>query len=94
MFAEAFTYQLDLNLKDTTCLKVPVDIMNGTQQMPKQNYGNLQNFQDAGTDQLYVHLVQALDKLIPFYQYYFTFYKSNKRLMVLNLMQRLRIYDH
>lgn len=37
MFAEAFTYKLDLNLKDSTALNMPFDIMNGAQQISKQN---------------------------------------------------------
>jgi hypothetical protein len=60
--------------------------------MPKFN-PQLLNFQDSSFDQTYIHLVYALDKLMPFYQYYFTFYKTNKRLVVLNLMQKARIYD-
>jgi hypothetical protein len=34
-----------------------------------------------------------VDKLIPFYRYYFTFYKINKRVLVLDLLQKVRVYD-
>jgi hypothetical protein len=30
MFAESFSYCLDLNLKDSTSVNVPIDIMNGS----------------------------------------------------------------
>lgn len=53
----------------------------------------LKNFQQANIDQLYMQLVSASDKLVPFYRYYFTYYKPNKRLVVLDLLQKLRVYD-
>ena len=41
----------------------------------------------------YIMLVQAIDKLIPFYRYYFFYYLINKKIVVLDLMKKLRIYD-
>ena len=37
MFAEAFSHSFDLNIKDSAALKVPFDILNGSQQMYKKN---------------------------------------------------------
>lgn len=37
MFAEAMTKALDLGLKNTTIIKIPEDIMMGTQQLNKYN---------------------------------------------------------
>ena len=34
-----------------------------------------------------------MPRLIPFWQYYFQFYKANKRLVVLELLTKHRTYD-
>jgi hypothetical protein len=91
MFAEAFSQSLDLNLKDSGTMKVPFDFVNGSQEMYKKN--DLKQYQQSGLEDKYVQMVYAMDKLLPFYQYFFTFYKTNKRLVVLDLMRSLRIYD-
>ena len=69
MFAEAMTKAIDLNLKNTTTIKIPEDIMMGAQQMSKIH--PLKHNQIWDVDNFYTMLVQSCDKLVPFYKYYF-----------------------
>lgn len=90
-FAEAMLNFLEMNTKDTHALVAPFDFITGKQQM---QFGNEQrNFQGSNLDNQYVQLVLSVDKLVPFYRFYFTFYKINKRVLVLDLLQKVRVYD-
>ena len=91
MFAEAMTKAVDLTLKNTTIIQIPEDIMMGTQQLHKQH--PLRGNQISGVDNFYAQLVQSCDKLVPFYKYYFQYYKANKRLVVLDLLSTIQVYD-
>ena len=92
MFAEAYLHCIELNTKDSKGLKVPFDLITGKQQM--MNRSDQRNYQSSNLDTMYFQLVLACDKLLPFYRYYFTFYKINKRVVVLDLLQKLRVYDY
>jgi hypothetical protein len=53
----------------------------------------VQGYQAPEVDSFYRKLVHACDRLVPFYRQYFPFYKMNKRIVVLDLLTRVRMYD-
>jgi len=55
---------------------------------------HMKTFQDANIDNQYYKLFLCTEKLIPFYRYFFTFYQMNKRVTVLELLEKTRVYDH
>ena len=87
MFAESFLYALDLYILDSTKVNAPYDFLNGA--LKKQSI----EMYPIHMESFYIQQVQAMDKLIPFYKYYFPFYKVNKKAIVLELMTQLGVYD-
>ena len=87
MFAETFVHAFEFYLLDTTSVNAPLDYVSGNLKMAALER------QGTRIDHLYIQLVCAMDKLIPFYRYYFPFYKLNKKAVVLELMAQLSIHD-
>ena len=70
---------------------MPQDLLTGKQVLG----GGLLNtgFKVHSLDKFYLQLVQSTDRLIPFYREFFTYYKMNKRVVVLDLLTKIRRYD-
>ena len=92
MFAESMVQNLEINVSDTKAADDnALNFMNGSKQQLKLKVGGM------GTNNInyiYSYLVEITTRLIPFYQYYFQFYKVNKKVLVLDLLTTLNIYDH
>lgn len=92
LFAQTFLLRHEFICMDTKSIKVPFDFLSGKHSVSfDTNYYH--NFQQKANFSNYQELVQALNILIPYYQYYFPFYRLNKKAMVLQLMAKNRIYD-
>ena len=89
MFAEAYLEALELQVLDTTRHEAPFDFMNGSSDIPsiRGPWGS------SSIDGLYTQLVGTIDRLVPFYRYFFPFYRLNKKCLVLQLMSQLSVYD-
>lgn len=81
-FAETFSMMYELNVKDSRTIKVPMDFINQTHEI----LGRMMGYQSKDIDIFYRNLTKCCYSLLPFYRQVFTYYRMNKRIVVLNLM--------
>jgi len=89
MFAESFLISMDLNMKDSTKISEPLAI--ARQQMHISNPMHAKQAPEIAL--LYAKLVSCVDRMLPFYRYFFTYYQLNKKLVVLEFLAKNRVYD-
>lgn len=91
-FAETMLTFLDyVNNGVTNDMNLPLNIFNRNQAIVMHTMGFRKTYLSM---QQLSKIYLALHKLIPYYEYYFSFYKANKRLVVLELLSKIRFYNH
>lgn len=84
--AEALLITWDANVKNHFSENLILDVLSGKAVMSRDSalrYGQVADFGKQVIAKVY-----AMPRLIPFWQYYFTFYKANKRLICLELLTK------
>lgn len=89
MFAESFLISLDMNIKDCGLADEPLGMLK--QQMHPSNPIYLKQIPNIRLQ--YSKLVASLNLMIPFYRHFFTYYKMNKKMVVIELLARTRVHD-
>ena len=92
-FAETFGLIYDLGQADPRATKVPHHHINAPPGLPAATSLLEAGFKSEHAEKFYLQLVSACHRLIPFYQEFFTYYKMNKRVVVLDLLTKIRLYD-
>ena len=87
-FAETVsTYIEHVNKVNTN---IPLNVLNREMAFVMHTMGVRQTFLPST---MLFKIYQANNRLMPFYEYYFNFYKANKRLVVLDVLSKIRVYN-